>query len=81
MDKSEILKEISDISWKAKQRMESKDLRFLPNHTTIDFLNEEELDRLYELKKMLPSRGDEIKNAKERIKQRIEKRNKRYDNS
>lgn len=80
MNKSEIEKEMQELSDKAMERMDDcGDLTYLPNISSMDFLNEEERERMYELRKMLPSRGEEIQAARERIKQRIKNRN--YENS
>lgn len=74
MKESDILKRLDQLSRWATERMNREDLTTLPNHTTIDFLTDQERAERHRLLLMLPSSGQKIQEAKHRIADRISRR-------
>ncbi len=73
MARDEITREMEAIGASGKARKE-KAYRDSPNATSgaeIDYMTDDEKSRLYELKKMLPSAGEEAQDARSRIADKV----------
>ena len=57
--------------------MKDVDLTTLPNSNSFDFLEPDEREELHQLKISLPSYGERIRDAKNRLKDRIANRRNR----
>jgi len=76
MDSKKRLNELSEL---AKSREKDSNPLITVNHSSVDFLTDEERREWYELKKNLPSYGEQAAAARERIRKRIQKRNKDHE--
>lgn len=76
MKKEAIIKRLNELSELAEKRQKENDLNYLPNHVSFYFLSEEEREDRHNLLLSLPSKGEEIQEAKKRISERIKRRNK-----
>jgi hypothetical protein len=72
-----INKKLDRLSEIAQDRMSRTDLTTLPNHTTYDFLTDEEKEERHLLLLQLPSAGEKMVAAQNRINKRIRSRRRR----
>lgn len=74
LTEEQINNRLEELNAAAEERMEGIDLTSLPNHTSFDFLTEEEKAERHSLILQLPSSGQQIKEAGERIAERVKSR-------